>query len=160
MTSSHKFNPQEYWFYFDVDENTIALQCSAWSGLENYYINDELISSQRSWRRKGKHCFDYEDHHYCVQFHVSNMITGRVSCSLSRDGVDLGSEELAYFDGQKGVTQNLWRPLLPALVVGMLFGFVGGFAQAAYGFSLWKSTALIVALSLITLLIIFLIRRK
>lgn len=159
MTSSHDFDASSYWFYFDGEPHSIAIQCSAWSGMEKFYVNNELVSSRRNWRRNSEHQFSYEGHSFRVRFKVRNMLTGRVSCTLFCDDIEMGSEELAYTDNKAPIKEQIKGPLLIPLLMGMVFGVIATGVQAYFSWPLWKNIAVMIAIIVALFALITLVQR-
>ena len=76
-----------YNFEFIQGEHTIRAFGSAKSGKEQVFFNDELVAEKRSFFRKSCLSFHANDHHYEVEFHMVNMLTGEIHCTLIKNGV-------------------------------------------------------------------------
>ena len=74
-----------YKFYFQDGDNQIACFGSYFTGKEEVYINDDLVTSRRSVNIKSSHKFDFENSHYQVKFDMLNILTGRLECTLYKD---------------------------------------------------------------------------
>ncbi|MGE6448406.1 hypothetical protein [Pseudoalteromonas tetraodonis] len=74
-----------YKFYFQDGDNQIACFGSYFTGKEEVYINDDLVSSRRSVNIKSSHKFDFENSRYQVKFDMLNILTGRLECTLYKD---------------------------------------------------------------------------
>jgi len=74
-----------YKFYFQDGDNQIACFGSYFTGKEEVYINDDLVSSRRSVNIKSSHTFDFENSQYQVKFDMLNILTGRLECTLYKD---------------------------------------------------------------------------
>ena len=76
-----------YNFEFVQGDNVIRAFGSAKSGKEEVFFNDELMAKKRSFGRKSCLSFDSNGYHYEVEFHVTNLFTGELHCTLIKDGV-------------------------------------------------------------------------
>ena len=74
-----------YKFYFQDGDNQIASFGSYFTGKEEVYINDDLVSSRRSVNIKSSHKFGFENSQYQVKFDMLNILTGRLECTLYKD---------------------------------------------------------------------------
>ena len=73
-------------FTFKIDDITITAKGSILSGKEFIYINDELVSSQKSLNKVSKHVFEKDGKNYEVIFYMPSAIRGRLECILFQDG--------------------------------------------------------------------------
>lgn len=109
--------------YFDVDDITISLWGSAWSGREVVRVDDRIVSDRRSYRMSTPHRFDHGGHQYEVVFSIESVLRGRYRAELHRDGVLVDSDSAGYpmFDRRSG--PRGWGVLKLLFVAGMLAGF-------------------------------------
>lgn len=78
-------NTSGYNFLFDIDDTQIHAGGSSYSGKEYVYINDQLVSSQRSYRYNTGHEFHYQGIDYQIQFSVVSALKGEIECRLYRN---------------------------------------------------------------------------
>lgn len=118
--------------FFDVDEVTIRVWGSVWTGREAVEVDGQVVSSKYSFRFSTPHEFSHGGHNYKVIFRIAAMLTGLVQIELYRDGVlidsDQGRHASVPVDPETG--QVDWRKftqtiLLYALAGGLLGGVVG-----------------------------------
>ncbi|MCJ8319620.1 MAG: hypothetical protein MJK12_08295 [Colwellia sp.] len=76
-----------YNFEFSQGENIIRAFGSAKSGKEQVFFNDALMAEKRSFGLKSCLSFQSTDYRYEVEFHIANIFTGELHCTLIRDGV-------------------------------------------------------------------------
>jgi len=76
-----------YNFEFVQDNNVIKAFGSAKSGKEQVFFNDKLMAEKRSFGRRSCLSFDSNGYHYEVEYHVTNLFTGELHCTLIKDGV-------------------------------------------------------------------------
>jgi hypothetical protein len=111
-----------YKFYFQQGDNQIACFGSFFSGKEEVYINDELVSSKRNFGFKSVHEFELEGIKYHVNYHIINQFTGRVECSFlkGRKAIATQSQSLFSENPKAGASIVFW-----CLMVGFIFGVLG-----------------------------------
>jgi hypothetical protein len=107
-----------YWFYFDEDGTQIVAHGSAFSGNEAVFIDGEMVSSKRSFKRKSSHDFQYKGHDYQVAFFMQSMLTGTLNCSLYKEGELVSSTTKSY-----SMKTFNWKTFFTAMAVGAVFGF-------------------------------------
>lgn len=122
--------------WFDVDDITIHVWGSSWTGREVVTVfqaeHREVVSSKRSWRFKTSHAFEHDDHHYLV---VLGVGFGAAYVELYRDGVLIDSDQInstgLHIDSATGKLdwKNALKRLVLPMVVGLAFG--AGFGYLA-----------------------------
>src|SRR5690606_22710478 len=88
--------------YFDLGEHTIRVEVSTFSGKEEVFVNDQCVSSKRSFRLKTVHEFVLDDQAVKIIVHIKNIFTNPMVISfyvndVLRDTDDLNqlNQELA-----------------------------------------------------------------
>jgi hypothetical protein len=114
--------------FFDVDDITIAFWGSAWTGLEEVRIEDEVVSRKRSLRFVTRHAFAHAGVHYEIVFRIVSMLRGEMEIELYREGELIDSDRVRQnrigIDPATG-RSSPWRAVLqiaPYFVVGLLAG--------------------------------------
>src|SRR5690606_5965608 len=79
--------------FFDVEDVTIRVWGSLWNGREVVELNDQVVSSKRSFRLSTPHEFLHDGHLYLVIFITISIMHGRLEIKLYRDGVLLDSDQ-------------------------------------------------------------------
>ena len=74
-----------YKFYFQDGDDQIACFGSYFTGKEEVYINDELVSEKRNINVKSKHQFELSGNTFNVKFEMLNILTGKLQCSLFKN---------------------------------------------------------------------------
>ena len=82
-----------YKFYFQDGDNQIACFGSYFTGKEEVYVNDDLVSSKRSVGRKSTHTFEFNAHSYQVKYHMQNIITGKLECTFFKNNEQVKQQE-------------------------------------------------------------------
>ncbi|MFT5923702.1 MAG: hypothetical protein ACI9LE_000687 [Paraglaciecola sp.] len=122
-----------YKFYFQADDNQIACFGSYFSGKEEVYINDELVSSKRNFGFKSVHELELEGTKYRVIYDIINPFIGKVECSFlkGRKSIATQSQSLFSDNPKAGASIVLW-----CFIIGFTFGALGyTFAHFLFG---WK----------------------
>ena len=125
--------------WFDVDDITIHVWGSSWTGREVVTVyqgeDQRVVSSNRSWRFKTPHAFEHRGHHYLVALGIG---FGGAGVELYRDGVLIDSDQVnttgiridpatGKLDWKHALT-NLALPIVVGLLVGIGFGYLAGLA--------------------------------
>lgn len=125
--------------WFDVDDITIHVWGSSWTGREVITVcqggHEHVASSKRSWRLRSPHAFEHDGKQYLV---VLGVGLAGVTVELYRDGVLIDSDQINKsgfrIDPATGkldwkyALKSLALPLLAGLVVGSGFGYLAGVA--------------------------------
>ncbi len=116
-----------YKFYFQDGDNQIACFGSFFTGKEEVYINDDLVSSKRSMGLKSKHQFEFAEQSYQIEYEMINMLTGKVESSFLKNEQLLEQQQQTLISLIKNPTQAL-------LFIGGSFAF--GFLSGLVGYVL------------------------
>jgi len=73
-------------FTFDDLDNQIELKCSPYSGLEEVFVNGELVTSKRSYSKNSTVNFDIGKNAYTLNLKTDSLLKGPITCTLSRNG--------------------------------------------------------------------------
>lgn len=74
-----------YKFYFQDGDNQIACFGSFFTGKEEVYINDDLVSSKRSVGVRSEHHFEFAGNSYQIAYEMKNIISGRLECTFYKN---------------------------------------------------------------------------
>ncbi len=113
-----------YKFYFQDGDNQIACFGSFFTGKEEVYINDDLVSSKRSMGLKSKHQFEFAEQSYQIEYEMINMLTGKVECSFFKNEQLLEQQQQTLISLIKNPTQALLF-IGGSFAIGFLSGLVG-----------------------------------
>jgi hypothetical protein len=122
-----------YKFYFQEGDNQIACFGSFFSGKEDVYINDDLVSTKRNFGFKSVHKFEFEGTKYSVIYELKNAISGKLDCSLLKGNMQIATQSQSLFseNPKKAAITVLW-----CFIVGFAFGGLGyAFSYFLFG---WK----------------------
>ena len=128
--------------FFDVDDATIRVWASAWTGREIVELDSQVVSNKRSLKFSTPHRFHHNGHQYEVVFKISSLMSGLFEVFLYRDGQLIDSDQGRHssIPVNRETGQVDWRRygshiLLWALgggLIGGAFGFlVGNLAKGA-----------------------------
>lgn len=82
-----------YKFYFQDGDDQIACFGNYFTGKEEVYINDELVSSKRSMGVKSQHQFEFAGTRYQVVFEMKNILSGRLECTFYKNKQPVEQQE-------------------------------------------------------------------
>ncbi|MGS2719250.1 hypothetical protein [Paraglaciecola aestuariivivens] len=74
-----------YKFYFQDGDNQIACFGNYFTGKEEVYFNDELVSSKRNQSVISKHSFEIAGEKYQIVYEMQNILSGRLECSFYKN---------------------------------------------------------------------------
>jgi len=115
--------------WFDVDDITIHVWGSSWTGREVVTVcqgeRKEVISSKRSWRFKTPHAFEHKGHNYLVALGVG---FGGAGVELYRDGVLIDSDQIntTGFRIDPATGKLDWKHALKSLALPLVVGLAVG----------------------------------
>lgn len=116
--------------FFDVEDMTIRVWGSLWNGREVVEVNDQVVSSKRSFRRSTPHEFLHEGHGYQVIVSTISIMQSRLEIRLYRDGALLDSDQAQpnLFPLNPDTGKIDWRKhalqILALFLGGALIGFL------------------------------------
>jgi len=110
-----------YKFYFQDGDNQIACFGSYFTGKEEVFINDELVSDKRNQKVASAHLFKHGEDDFKVTFEMRNILTGRLECSLYKNGQFIKSyEQSSLLNNPKTSLKVLFGCFFGGLVGGYL----------------------------------------
>lgn len=120
-----------YKFYFQDGDNQIACFGSFFTGKEEIYINDDLMSTKRSIGVKSEHTFEFAGNVYQVEYFMKNILSGRLQCSFVKN------QQLIQVQEQVSLSV-LKDPKKALLFIGgcFLVGFLSGYIALALALAL------------------------
>lgn len=119
--------------WFDVDDITIHVWGSTWSGREIVTVRqgeqERVVSNKRSWRFTTPHEFEHDGQHYRVLLLAG---FGKAAVELSRNGVLIDSDQFNTSGIRiDPVTGKLdWKYAFKELALPLLAGIAFGMAIA------------------------------
>ena len=110
-----------YKFYFQDGDNQIACFGSFFTGKEEVYINDDLVSSKYSVGFKSKHRFQFAEDDYQVEYEMENIFSGRVAWSFFKNKQLIEQQKQTVLkDPKKAVLF-----IVSCFLIGVLSGIAG-----------------------------------
>jgi len=122
------------WFIHHDGENRIQVWGSNFNGREKVYLNNELVSEERSMAKSNIHHFkDKNDVNYSVEISVESIRRGPLICKIKR-----GDEILKTFTAKYAVTKS-FKPLkmIGGLVLIFLIALILQLLKKFYALSDW-----------------------
>jgi hypothetical protein len=110
------------WFVFALGEKTIRAWGSGLSGLERVYVDDAVVSEQRSIGRSSTHKFALAGQSYVVVIKIISILKVKIECTLLRDGNAIG----AYLASWRRPRIFTARRFLPFLAACTAAGIISG----------------------------------
>lgn len=111
-----------YKFYFQEGDNQVACCGSFYSGKEEVYVNDDLVSTKRSFGFTSVHQFEFEGIKYRVVYQLKNLLSARVECSLLKENELIAKQSQSLFSDKPKLGAGI---VLWCFVVGFAFGGLG-----------------------------------
>lgn len=126
--------------FFDVDNITIRVWGSAWTGRELVELDGEVVSSKLSLRRSTPHEFDHGGHQFKVVFSIVDFNSGLYKVLLYRDGELIDSDQGRHASipvdpetGEVDWRKYRWQVAFYALAGGLVGGIFGYLAAGFFG---------------------------
>ena len=110
--------------YFDVDDITISLWGSAWSGREVVRVDDRIVCDRHSYGVSTPHRFEHGGHRYELVVSIESWLRGSYRVELYRDGVMIDSDS-THYDMSGGRAGSARWQVLPLLFIAGVLGGVG-----------------------------------
>lgn len=122
-------------FYFDVHGQQLRVWFSSFSGAERIYLNDQLVSSNRSYRKMSTHTLNIEGESYSLKVGVrswGDAFRGIYVAELYRCEQLIDQDEIVLFaedETAKKPKQSTWR-WVASLLIGGVVGYAVGYTFA------------------------------
>lgn len=89
------------WFIYKDGQNVIQIWGSNLNGKEKVFLNNELVSEQRSMKMQSSHNFkDKNGQNYEVMFHTQSLLKGSLECIIKKEDVVLKIFKTKYIRGK------------------------------------------------------------
>ena len=109
------------WFIHQDGENTIQIWGSNLNGKEKVYLNNDLVSEQRSIKLNNSHEFkDNTGQHYEVCFKTESLVKGTLKCTLLKEKVVLKTFKTRYIRGNNFNLKRILILLLASILFAVL----------------------------------------
>ena len=114
-----------YNFHFDVDGHHIHSYGSSRSGKEIVYVDGEVVSERRSFRKRSQIEFLLDGDKYELEYHMISMFTGELHCTLIKNDVHVETQIIKLKDLKQQNSKDFWKGFAVWFVIGAVCGFVG-----------------------------------
>ncbi|MDP4537051.1 hypothetical protein Q3O60_12695 [Alkalimonas collagenimarina] len=118
--------------YFEVAEHTIKVVVSFISGLEQIYVDDQLVSSSRNWWLRSVHSFELDGQPAEVRIRTVSLFKGPLQIELHVDGHYQDGDEWDLPRMMEQLNNGKKTKWWVLMLIMFAFGFLGG----AFGFGL------------------------
>ncbi len=109
-----------YWFVFRDGDDEVAINASAWSGKERYYINGELVAENRSLVKTNRAFrFTHNENAYEIRIKTTNTLTSEWECTALKNDKIIGIASKTYYEGTTG---QILKKFLPLFLIGSIGG--------------------------------------
>lgn len=109
------------WLIHNDGFNLIQVWGSNVNGKEKVYLNNELVSEQRSIKMQSRHNFtDKSGRNYEVIFETGNLLRGSLKCILKRDDSILRTFKTEYLKGKNFTLKRFLIIILASVIFGVL----------------------------------------
>jgi len=71
-------------FSYDVNQHLVELQASDWTGMEQLYVNGQVVSRKFSFSPQSEHRFRLSNGEYCRCQLISDATCGQTLCRIYR----------------------------------------------------------------------------
>jgi len=112
-----------YNFHFDVDGHHIHCYGSINSGKEILYIDEQVISEKRTFRRKSVTAFEIDNNNFEVEYNMVSMLKGELHCTLIKNGVHVETQIMTM--SQEESKGAFWVGFWSFFAIGAIVGFFG-----------------------------------
>jgi len=110
-----------YSFTFEYKGHRIKAWFSALTGAEKVFVDGELVSSQRNFKRDTKNTFILDEEEYSTSLSVTSIIKGPFTCELLKKGIPVKRQHLIFPVSSSSNTKVIMRFLF-YLLLGVGFG--------------------------------------
>jgi hypothetical protein len=119
--------------FFDLADDCIRVESSFLTGMEQVFVNDELISKKLSWRFSSVHAFEMKGQKIEIKIRLTGKLLSSVVIEFWVNGEMKDSDlwdmkRIVQQSKQLKAQQSWWKPLSVI--------FIFGAAGAAVGYSL------------------------
>lgn len=111
---------QGLWFVFHDGDNRIQVWASSFSGKEKVYLNGELVSEFKSYKKQSSHSFeDKNGHTYEVKFNTAWTSKGPIQCIFVKNGLIVKTLTATFEKGEGLSTKRVLTLISASFVFGL-----------------------------------------
>ncbi|TVR34078.1 MAG: hypothetical protein EA390_03420 [Balneolaceae bacterium] len=103
---------------FYDESNKITFEGSIYTGSEKVLINNQIVSKKRTFRRKTKHNFQFNQNEYVIKFKINSIIKFTWTCSIFKNG-----ELIKEFECKNAQNEQRFHKKHSEAIYGGLTGF-------------------------------------
>ncbi|WP_085906336.1 hypothetical protein [Kiloniella majae] len=111
-----------YSFTFEDEGKEIRAWFSALSGLEQVYVDNKLVSSQRSFSRNSTNEFNIGSNCYSINMKAESLLKGPFVCTLSKNRMTHAKQKIVITSSQRSKQHRLLQ-ILVGLGLGIAYIF-------------------------------------
>lgn len=90
-------NTEGYSITFEDGENIIKFKCTL-NGLEEVFVNNELVASQKNLLSKNSELnFTVQEIEYAINIEVHSLLTGTTTCTLLKNGIPYKRKKVLFY---------------------------------------------------------------
>lgn len=105
------------WFIYEDGTNIIKIWSSSINGKEKVFLNNELVSDQRSFKMKSDHFFkDNNGIDYKVSFITTSIMKGKLECVIFRNIEKVKTFKLKYVQGKNYYLKRFFILVLVTII--------------------------------------------
>ncbi|EGN76094.1 hypothetical protein A28LD_0582 [Idiomarina sp. A28L] len=128
-------------FYFDVNGCQVRVWFASFSGKQEVYVEDTLVSSSRSWRKMVTHNFEVAGQPYKLLVGIHNWSDaskGFYLAELYHNEKLIDKDEILMFEDARNGAPFSWRKFAIGIAPWLIGGFIFGFFTTKFIFSLFS----------------------
>jgi len=109
------------WFIHNDGMNIIQVWGSNLNGKEKVFLNNDLVSEQRSVKMQSSHNFkDKNGQSYEVKFETESLLKGCLTCIIKKDDTILRTFKTKYIKGKNFTLKRFLILILASAIFGIL----------------------------------------
>ena len=83
-------------FNFENSGNEITLKCSPFSGLEEVFVNDKLVTSKKTYSKNSTHTFEIGESSFSIDLITVSLLKGPIICTLNKNGLPQKRKQIVF----------------------------------------------------------------
>lgn len=118
---------ENFSFDFDEDGHHFYVTCMHWTGKEQVFMDDKMVSKRYNFGFSSKHSFFGDDTQYEIEVLVDDLLLSQIQCVLIKNGVHLKTKtiKMAGHKEAKNGLKSLIRESIIAALIGVTLAFAG-----------------------------------
>ena len=107
-------------FKFDIEDHKVVYKASAYTGDEQVWVDDKLVSEQINYKLCSQHEFSIDTVSYQIDFVANNLIRGDLDCKLMHQGELVKGYKIKCLENES--TWFYWTVIMLSFI-GIVFNF-------------------------------------